>query len=206
MHRPRRALQARFLTILPRLQTHGAVCFRHLRCPDQKAEAVAEMVALAWQWFVRLARQGTDAARFPSALAAYAARAVRSGRRLCGQEPAQEALSPWAQQRHHFTVGRLPDCDTVATPYADALQDNTVSPIPDQVAFRLDFPAWLRTRTGRDRRLIAALALSERTSAVAVRFGLTPGRVSQLRREYREDWLRFCDALAEANRPPQRRG
>jgi hypothetical protein len=206
MHRSRRALHARFLTILPRLQTHGAIFFRHLWCPDQKADAIAEMVALAWQWYVRLAQQGTDAARFPGALAAYAARAVRSGRRLCGQEPAQEALSPRAQQRHHFTVARLPDCGTAASPYADALRDNTVSPIPDQVAFRLDFQAWLRTRTGRDRRLIAALALSERSAAVAARFGLSPGRVSQLRREYREDWLRFCGALAAAARPRQRRG
>jgi hypothetical protein len=60
------------------------------------------------------------------------------------------------------------------------------------VVFRLDWPAWLRTRTDRDRRIIGAMALSERTQALARMFGLSPGRVSQLRREFHADWEQFC--------------
>ena len=82
---PGAGLHARFLSILPRIATHGRVYFRHLRRTDQE-EAVQEMVALCWKWFVRLVARGKDATRFPSALASYAARAVRSGRRACGQE------------------------------------------------------------------------------------------------------------------------
>jgi hypothetical protein len=61
--------------------------------------------------------------------------------------------------------------------------------------FRLDFPAWLRTRTDRDRRLIEALISGERTMDVASKHGLSAARVSQLRREFMEDWTRFCGCL-----------
>ena len=50
-------------------------------------------------------------------------------------------LSPLAQQRKGFTVGKLPDYGTLnGTPLEEALHDNTRSPVPEQVCFRLDFP------------------------------------------------------------------
>ena len=55
---------------------------------------------------------------------------------------------------------------------------------PSQAAFRLDFPAWLTTRTERDRRLAEDLMTGERTSDVSTKFGLTQGRISQLRRDF----------------------
>jgi hypothetical protein len=68
--------------------------------------------------------------------------------------------------------------------------------VPEQVAFRLDFPAWRRTRCERDRGILDDLMAGERTGDVARRHGLSAGRVSQLRREFRDDWLRFCDISA----------
>jgi hypothetical protein len=186
-------LQVRFLSILPRIELHGRISFRYLRCPDQRADAIAEVVALSWCWYVRLAERGKDATRFPSTLADYAARAVRAGRRVCGRERSRDVLSPTAQQQHHFTVQRLPDFSTLrSNPLAEALRDNTQTPPPEQVAFRLDFPAWLRTRTERDRRLAEDLMTGERTSDVSTKFGLSPARISQLRRDFHEDWSRFC--------------
>jgi hypothetical protein len=41
--------------------------------------------------------------------------------------------------------------------------------------------------------VIDELMLGERTLDVSQRFGLCPGRISQLRREFCEDWERFCD-------------
>jgi hypothetical protein len=108
------ALQRRFLTILPRIKTHARVHFRDQRCHWQKADLVAEVVALARQWFVHLARRGKDATHFPAALAAYAARAVRSGRRVCGQLKARDVLNERAQQRHGFRVGSLPHSTATA--------------------------------------------------------------------------------------------
>src|SRR6516164_9392310 len=141
MLRPGAGLHARFLSILPRIATHGRVYFRHLRRADQE-EAIQEMVALSWKWFVRLAARGKDATRFPSALATYAARAVRSGRRACGQERGRDALSPSAQRRHGFLVSTLPDVSTLTdNPLSEALADNSKSPPDQQAMFRIDFPS-----------------------------------------------------------------
>ena len=85
-------LQAAFLLLLPRIERHGRVYFRHVRCSHQREELLAEMRGLAWQWFVRLAGRGKDVTGFVSALATYAARAANSGRRVCGQERAKDAM------------------------------------------------------------------------------------------------------------------
>jgi hypothetical protein len=185
-------LHAGFLAIVPRIEAHGHVYFRYVRCPDRREDAIAEMVALSWLWFVRLAAQGKDGARFALALATFAARAVRAGRRLAGKDPAGEVLSPLVQSRCGFAVGSLPGHSTLSgNPLDEALFDNTKSPVPDQVHFRLDWPCWLSTRTDRDRRIVADLMLGERTGDVAARHGLTAGRISQLRADFRDDWMRF---------------
>src|SRR5262249_57616886 len=134
---------------------HAEVSFGQLKWPQKKEDAIAETVALAWAWYVRLARKGKDAARFASALASYAARAAKSGRRLCGQKGAKDVLSALAQQRYHFAVSPLPQGSSLdGNVFDEALRDNRRTPVPDQVAFRCDFPAWRITRGDRDRRLI----------------------------------------------------
>ena len=155
------------------------------------------MVAMSWQWFLRLARRGKDATRFVSALADYAARRVKAGRLLCGRTKT-DALSHLAQQQHPFTAGSMvAGSARCGNHYDEALQDNTQTPVPDQVGFRCDFPAWRRSRSKRDRRLIDDLMMGETTMMAARRHGLTPSRVSQLRREFMEDWLAFCNELPE---------
>ena len=187
----RQTQQAFVSAVLPRVQAHGCVCFRDVRCHHQQEELLAEMVALCWKWFVRLVRRGKDALPFVSVLAAYAARAVGSGRGVCGQE-SKDVLSPLAQRRRGFCVGKLPDASTLhGNPLDEALQDNTRSEVPEQVAFRLDFPLWRRRQAERDRRLIDLLMLGERGKDVSAAFGLSQGRVSQKRRWLREDWRRF---------------
>src|SRR5690349_3985594 len=89
-----------FQLILPRLELHGRIFFRHVKCPHRRADAVQEMVALAWKWYLRLAERGKDVSDFVAAFITFAARAVKSGRRLCGQEKAKDVLSPVAQRRH----------------------------------------------------------------------------------------------------------
>jgi hypothetical protein len=191
-------LQTAFLAILPRIVKHARFHFRDLRCRHRQDDAVAETVALAWKWFVRLTRRGKDASRFPVAFANYAARAAKNGRRLCGQEKARDALSPLAQQRRGFAVQSLPMASSmIGNHLHEALADNTQTPVPDQVRFRLDFPVWRLRRCERDRRLIDDLMVGERTLDVARRYGLTPARISQLRRDFHEDWLAFCSELPE---------
>jgi len=198
-------LHAHFLAILPRIERHGRIYFRHVKCPHKQGELLAEMLGLCWKWFVALVRRGKNVLDFVSALARYAARAVRSGRRVCGHEKARDALSPVARRRHGFRVESLPASTRnsheqfYATPlgqelqdaFEERLRDNTLTPVPEQVAFRIDFPAWLQTLTGRERRIIRAMARNERTTDLSRQFQVSPGRISQLRREFHDDWLRF---------------
>jgi hypothetical protein len=193
------ALQAAFLDlVLPKVVSHGRVYFRHLKSADRKEEYIAEMAALCWKWHLRLAERGKDSTRFPTALATFAARAVRCGRRLAGMDRTKDVLSRLAQRRKGFAVSKLPDYSTLdGSPLDEALHDNTQSPVAEQVCFRIDFPAWRLTHAERDRRLLDDLMLGERTLEVAGKYGLSPGRVSQLRREFHDDWEHFCAA------PPQ---
>jgi hypothetical protein len=186
-------VQARFLGIRPRIERHARVYFRHVRCQFRKQDFIAEVVALSWKWFKRLAQKGKDGTRFAAALASYAARAVNSGRRVTGQLKPRDVLSELAQQRHGFFVGKLPDFSTLTeNPLAEALIDNTRSEVPEQVAFRLDFPRWRRSRSRRDRRLIDDMLLGHRTLDLSKKHRLSPARISQLRREFRDDWRMFC--------------
>src|SRR5262249_7089437 len=193
------------LRLLPKIETHARIAFRGVRCPVMQEDRVQECVALGWKWFVRLSEQGKDVFAFPSAFAALLARAVKCGRRLCGQERSRDVLSFVAQARHGFRVELLPQStrcpheDLYADPHGQALhdafeerlRDNTLTPVLAQEAFRLDCPAWLKTLTARERRLVRAMAQGERTMDLSKEFEVSPGRISQLRRELRDDWLRF---------------
>jgi hypothetical protein len=198
------ALHAAFLSILPRIELHGQLAFSGVLCQQRRADCVAEVVALCWLWFVRLVQRGKDPLAFPVVLAAYAARQVRCGRGLCGQEKGRDALSGLAQRRHGFQVGPLPHATASADRLGavggqrkqDALEellhDNGQTPVPEQVAFRLDFSAWRRTHARRTRRLMDGMILGESTRELPRKYGLSPGRISQLRRELHNDWRRFC--------------
>jgi hypothetical protein len=197
------ALHAGFLALLPRISLHARVCFRHLKCPHQKEDAIAEAIALAWKWYVRLQERGKDAAGFPSVLAVFAVRRVRSWRRLCSKESSKDVLTRSAQVRHGFTVAPLPTGSRLGDNVFDqAIQDNMQTPVPEQVCFRCDFPSWQGTRSERDRRLIDDLMIGERTGDVARKHGLSPARIAQMRREFHDDWERFCACPAEDRRHP----
>jgi hypothetical protein len=216
---PADPLHSIFLTlVLPRIELHGRVYFRHLQSAERQEEALAEMIGLAWKWFVRLAQRGKDATRFVSALATFAARRVNRGDRVCGQEWAKDVLNTLAQRRHGFTVQSLPLCNATSLEnryahprgqqqqdtFEERLRDNTTTPVPIQVQFRIDFRAWLQTLTGRERRLIRAMARNERTGDLSRQFEVSPGRISQLRREFYLGWIRFCGDLPPSNKTGER--
>jgi hypothetical protein len=204
-------LHVAFLTILPSVELHGRIYFRHLRCPHKKADAVQEMQALAWKWYLRLHERGKDPADFISGFVTLLARAVNSGRRLAGMSRAKDVLNPATQRRHGFTVERLPSCTQAShellyaevhgqelhDAYQERLRDNTITPVIDQVVFRIDWPAFLQTLTGRERRLIRAMARNERTLDLSKQFEVSPARISQLRREFCKGWMRFCGDPAD---------
>lgn len=140
------------------------------------------------------------------------AAAVKSGRRVCGQEKSKDVLSPFAQQKHGFAVEYLPSSTVhpheqiystvggqhLMDAYEERLHDNTVTPPDEAAAFRIDWPAWLLTRTERDHEIIEQMGRNERTQNLARKFGISPSRISQLRRAFHDDWLTFTDDLRDA--------
>jgi hypothetical protein len=185
-------LQESFVSsVLPKVLTHGRVYFRHLRA-ERREECVAEMVALSWKWHRRLAERGKDATRFPTAIASFAGRAVGGGRRLAGMDRSKDVLSPLAQRRTGFAVGKLPECSTLdGNPLDEALHDITKSPPDEMAAFRLDLPRWLATLGTRDRRIAQDMALGFRTQELAAAYRLSAARISQLRRQFHHSWRLF---------------
>jgi hypothetical protein len=164
--------------------------------------------ALGWKLFVRLVEREKDVNEFVSTFVTLLAKAVNSGRRLVGMNKAKDVMNPLTQRREGFDVESLPISTRTAhenlfgEPHGqrqqdaleEMLQDNTQTPVPDQVVFRQDFPAWRLTRTERDRCLVDDLMIGERGLAVADKYGMSPGRVSQLRRDFMQDWERFTTA------------
>jgi len=212
-----RALQTKFLALLPKIERCARFHFRQITCSVQRTDRVAETVGMCWKWFLRLAERGRDAAEFVTTLVAWAARAVNAGRRVSTQESAADAMSHVAQRRHGFKVESLPistrrsmeaisavvrgqeelDC------YEERLRDNGVTPPPDAAAFRIDFPRFLGTMSERDRALAMFLSLGHTATRAADKFGLSCGRVTQLRQKWHENWRRFTgEETGEESGPP----
>jgi hypothetical protein len=198
-HRAIDTLRARFLTLLPTIVSIARFHFRHVHCPDRKEDCISEAVALSWSWHIRLAARGRDPANFVVTFARLAARAVGSGRRLCGKLSIRDLMSPACRQRKSLFIARLPDApDHIAAVFQQALADNTQSPVPVQVQFRSDFPAWKQRLPVKKQQVVEQLALGHRTQDVAQVFGVSAARVSQMRGELHRDYLQFLsDAAAE---------
>jgi hypothetical protein len=193
---------ADFLSLVPVIEKQARIAFRDRNATDRE-EAVAEAVATAFTAYVRLKARGKDPVRdFPSSLASFAVLHVKDGRHVGGRSSSTDVLSCKARQLHGFKVDLLP---TSGTPQAcihpkrnsrcgsdalnDWLQENRRTPVPDQVAFRIDFPQFLRGLSLRDRELARFLGQGHTAMEAASRFKLSPGRITQLRQRWRRDWL-----------------
>jgi DNA-directed RNA polymerase specialized sigma24 family protein len=187
-----------FLAILPQIERHALFAFRGVKDPGRHDDCVQETLALCWRWCCRLWEQGKDAREFPTTLASFATRHVRSGRSFVGKKTYRnDALSPLAQTIHGFLTRALPGVEAqTGSPWQAALQDNTQSPPDEQAAFRIDFPAFLATRSDRDRRIAEDMMLGDTTLELSGRHGVSPGRISQLRRQFHADWRAFTEPVA----------
>lgn len=195
-------LHAQFLQLLPRLEKHAAILFRHIECPAKKADKIAEVLGLAWKWLRRLHECGKDVSQFPMVFIYTVGRSVKCGRRLCGNEGARDVMNEQAQRRHSFTVERLPASTRQAhealygvvqgqrlmDSYEERLRDNTVTAPPVAAAFRIDFPRFLAGLARRDRKLAEFLSLGNSPKHAACRFRISQDRVTQLRQQWCRQW------------------
>ena len=176
------AWHAGFLALLPRIRACARFAFRDLDA-EARQEAVQGVITGAMAAYVRLVQLGKADIAYAVPLAMYAIRQHRSGRRLGLRMNIHDVSAEYAQQAKNVRLERLDGYDSTENQWQEILvEDRHAGPF-DIVRTKLDFTAWLRSLPIKLRRIARTLANGERTRDVAVKFGLSQGRISQIRSE-----------------------
>jgi hypothetical protein len=190
----------RFLAMLPLIRRKALAAFRNQRF-EAREELIQEVVANSYRTWVLLVRRGKESVAYATPLAQYAIRQVRDGRRVGGRLSTLDIMSPGASKVHGFRVERFGQRDQQTGILNEQLvEDRRAGPAATATA-RLDLAAWLRSLSQRNRQIAKALSVGESTGNVASRFGLSAGRVSQLRDWLRQHWEQFQGDRHSARRP-----
>jgi hypothetical protein len=201
---------AAFVKLLPIICRNARLHLRNLR-REEREEGIQEIVASAFASFVRLVARRQAHRAYATPLALYAIRGFRAGRRAAARLNRFDVTSRYCHVQSGLRVQRLDHWDESAQEWREILIEDRRFPPAEAAAVRLDFAAWLQRLSPRDRRVALLLASGESTSLVAQCFQVTPGRVSQLRRELSDDWHIFVGDCEEVSprtaphRPPSHR-
>jgi hypothetical protein len=180
----------RFLALVPTVRRCAEFSFRKLR-PDLRREMVDEVVVNALAAFARLVTRGKEELAFPSSLVEYAVRDVRQGREIGNRLNSKDVSSRYAQQRKGFQVERLDQFDASDDEWKELLIEDRKAGPAETAASRIDFAEWFATISSLRRKIAQCLATGMSTREAAQQFDVTPGRISQIRREFQESSLAF---------------
>jgi hypothetical protein len=183
---PMRAWHAGFLAMLPAIRRHLMVAFRGLDL-EARDEAVQEGVCNALVAYHRLYQQGKLDQAYATPLAKYAVRQFHDGRKVGGKLNVHDVSSPYCRRLRQVILERLDRWDKEEGWVEILVEDRHATPA-DTARVRIDFGAWLRTLPRRDRKVAIDLAAGDRTIDVARKYGLSEGRISQLRKELHLSW------------------
>ena len=183
--------QSNFVAMLPEIEQKLRLAFCRLD-PEAQEDAIEEGVVNSLLAYVRLHEQGRAEVTTPSSLAWYAAKHVKRGRPAGGRMNGKEPLSRYGQISNDIDVERQ------TSNWIDTLVEDKRAAVADQVAAKMDVGAWFATLTKRMKEIAKDLAFGCSTSEVARKQGVTPGRLSQLRRSLEESWAAFEGEAAPA--------
>lgn len=184
------AWQAGFVALLPDICRQIRFALRRME-RERREEAMQEALANALVAYVRLHKLGKTDVAYATPLANYAVRQVGSGRQVACPLNMYEVLSPYAQRKLGFTVSRLQRPDAKEGTWKEILVEDSSCTPAELAASRIDFDAWFKRLPRRKRRIASTLAAGETTKDAAKKHKLTPGRISQLRRELAASWHGF---------------
>jgi hypothetical protein len=184
------AWHSRFLAMLPQIRRQAEFAFRAAR-PELKDELVAEVLANSYSAYARLVERGKEEIAHVVPLSRFAIRQVRSGRRVGSRLNIHDVTSPYARARKGITVERLDQFNNEEGEWREVLVEDKKAGPAETAAARIDMAAWFKSLARRKRKIAKTLARGEATSTVAQLFGLSVGRVSQLREELRQSWRQF---------------
>jgi hypothetical protein len=167
-----KTLQNVFVEWIPRMQRRARLRFLYLP-PDLRQEAIANSLALAWKFFYALFLKGrVDAPEVLKSCLHYALKQTNCGRTV------QSSRCRDAYDQKRTGRAKFSDFDV-----SNFIGRNT--PVPDQVSFRLDIPAFFNTLNSRQRGIAADLATGMATSEAAAKYNVTPGAISQFRARFK---------------------
>ncbi len=170
-----------FTQYLPWMQKTARLAFRNFDL-EKRAEEVSNVIALAWKAWVRLGERGrADNPLLLKSVLFYSIRQSKVGRTVCSAAKPRDPLVLRAYGKVKFDPWNL----------ADFVGKET--PIPEQVSFRVNVPAFLATLNDRQRRMAVDLASGMSTTEAAEKYGLSPGRISQFRREFKALFDKFFE-------------
>jgi hypothetical protein len=184
------AVTARFLAMLPTIQEQARYAFRS-EPPERRQDLIAEVVANCWVAFVRLVERGLIEIVYPSPLVAFAIKQVRDGRRVGAKLNVRDVSSKYCQAHKRITVERLDKFDERRGEWKEVLLEDRHSGPAETAAARIDVGAWFASLPRRKRRVAQVLATGETTKRTARKFHVSPGRISQMRRELENEWQEF---------------
>lgn len=191
------AWHAGFLQLLPSIRERLRFALRKLPA-DERAEAMAECITNVAVAYARLHEQGKIDVAYASTLASYAVKHFFAGRRIGNSLNADDVTSPWAQKQRGFRVHSLDRRAPNGEWREVVVEDGRASPA-EVAASRIDIEDWLDELPRFKRGVAETLGTGETTKETAGRFDVTPGRISQLRKELAESWDAFkAQALALA--------
>lgn len=181
---------AAFLAMLPPIREQARFAFRKMR-PEAKEDAVAEVICRACAAFARLVERGKAHVACPTALAKFAIRQFRAGRRLGCRLNVRDVSSEYCRLRKGIELDRLDRFDRDSGEWEEILLEDRHAGPAETAAARIDVGDWLRRMRPKDRRIAKSLAVGTRTKDVAMKFKLSPGRISQLRSQFHKSWRDF---------------
>lgn len=184
------ALQDRFLELLPQIRKQASIAF-HSEKSELREELIAEVIANCFVAFVRLMDRGLDDVIYPTPLAQFAIKQVRSGRKVGTKQNVRDVSSKYAQRSKGFVLESLDHFSKRRQEWKEVLVEDRHAGPAETAACRIDFSDWLQSLPRRSRRIAETLAAGETTKKAAKRYRVSPGRISQLRRELKDDWEAF---------------
>ena len=187
----------RFLELLPTIQEQAHHAFR-CEPPERQEEMIAEVVANAFVAFVRLVDRGLGDVVYPTPLARFAVRQVRSGRKVGGCLNVNDVSSGYAQKSKGFVLQSLDQYSQRKKQWKEILIEDRRTGPAQTAAARIDIGDWFASLPRKKRRIAEKLAVGESTSAAARKFHVSHGRISQVRRELLDNWQAFIADDREA--------
>jgi hypothetical protein len=194
----------RFVAMIPGIRKQLRFAFRYSPAAVRK-ERIDDALAQAFVLFAHLVLRKRVRLAHPTALARYAAHRVRSRRPIGSRSNSRDVMSPVTQRRFGFRViSADPGCWAGHLRATELLGESRQATPAELATIRVDFASWLGRLSGRQREIALCLAVGESTGAVAQRFGVSCGRISQIRLELATCWRQFHGELPEWEQPARR--